>query len=280
MTRRLAPTVMYYLLSSALLLATTAQAAVLSLSAPRFTITASNGTELRSEPLSLTQKTPRPLSLGEKDVLKVTFQVVDKEGKGVQPHQTFLRFFDEVTGEEGIQPVRITPGGKAKFELDMVKPPLSLPATGEAPLKVTLLLGSTAHSPLKLELFDLVVPASQPVVQHPDEASFYPLPPIEHTFRPEQKLPPKPISAVFTGLTLAPWLVLLGLWGSIAPSVPRLFSPKIIPFTLSLGAFEVLLFWYWVDLKLGQVLLYGAILGVATLFTGNYALASIADRRV
>lgn len=51
-------------------------------------------------------------------MLKLTFQVVDKEGgKGVQPHQTFLRFYDEVMGEEGIQPVKVTPGGKAKFEL-------------------------------------------------------------------------------------------------------------------------------------------------------------------
>ena len=58
------------------------------------------------------------MKLGEKDILKLTFQVVDKEaGKGVQPHQTFLRFYDEKSGEEGIQPVRVTPGGKAKFEL-------------------------------------------------------------------------------------------------------------------------------------------------------------------
>lgn len=35
----------------------------------------------------------------------------------MQPHQTFLRFFDPKTHEEGIQPVRVTPGGKAKFEL-------------------------------------------------------------------------------------------------------------------------------------------------------------------
>lgn len=51
-------------------------------------------------------------------MLKFTFQVAESEGgKGVQPHQTFLRFYDEVSGEEGVQPVRVTPGGKAKFEL-------------------------------------------------------------------------------------------------------------------------------------------------------------------
>lgn len=63
-------------------------------------------------------KKPQALSLGPADVLKLTFQVVEAEdGKGVQPHQTFIRLYDEVTGEEGIQPVKVTPGGKAKFEL-------------------------------------------------------------------------------------------------------------------------------------------------------------------
>jgi oligosaccharyltransferase complex subunit delta (ribophorin II) len=59
-----------------------------------------------------------------------------------------------------------------------------------------------------------------------------------------------------------------------------LFSPSILSFILCLGAFEGLLFWYWVDLKLGQVLLYGAMLSIPTLFAGKTALASIGSRRV
>ena len=57
------------------------------------------------------------MTLGASDVLKLTFQIVDEDGKGVQPHQTFLRFYDPVTHEEGVQPVKVTSGGKAKFEL-------------------------------------------------------------------------------------------------------------------------------------------------------------------
>jgi oligosaccharyltransferase complex subunit delta (ribophorin II) len=34
---------------------------------------------------------------------------------------------------------------------------------------------------------------------------------IEHTFRAPQKLPPRPISALFAGVTLAPWAILLAL---------------------------------------------------------------------
>ena len=178
--------------------------------------------------------------LGSSDVLKLTFTVAEKENdKGVQPHQTFLRFYDETTGEEGIQPIRVSPAGKAKFELvrnprypssgcwsltatfflffifwpaqNMARPPTSLPPTGEAPLRVTLLLGSFAHISAKFELFELIVPPSQAAPQHPDEASFHLLPEIQHTFRPEPKTPPRFISAIFSALVLAPWVVLLGL---------------------------------------------------------------------
>jgi hypothetical protein len=93
----------------------------------------------------------------------------------------------------------------------MARPPSSLPPTKEAPLQVTLLLGSFKHAPEKIDLFDLHVPASHPPPVHPEEASFHPLPPIAHTFRPEQVLPPKYISAVFAGAVLTPWVVLLAL---------------------------------------------------------------------
>jgi len=270
------------LLSSLLVLAATARASVLTLQSPRVSTYDSTGAGIRTEVLKLTEKPLHPLAVGPTDSLKLTFQVVEegKEGKGVQPLQTFLRFYDPETKEEGIQPLRVTPAGKSKFELNMAKPPLSIPPTTTSPLQVTLIIGSPSHSPLKIELFDMTLPESHPAPQHSDEASFHLLPEIVHTFRAPQKVPPRPISALFAGVTLAPWAVLLALWSQVFPGVPYLFSPSILPFIASLGAFEFLLVWYWVDLKLGQVLLYGGILGIATLFTGKTALASIGARRV
>lgn len=66
----------------------------------------------------------------------------------------------------------------------------------------------------------------------------------------------------------------------MSPSTPRLFSPSILPFTALLAAFESLLVWYWIDLKLGQVLLYGGILSIPTVFAGKRALASMGDVRL
>lgn len=93
----------------------------------------------------------------------------------------------------------------------MNKPPTSLPPTTSDPLQVSLLLGSYTHDPAIIELFDLTLPPSLPAPQHPEEETYNPRPEIFHTFRPEPKSPNKAISAVFSGLVLAPWAVLLGL---------------------------------------------------------------------
>ncbi|KAJ7275232.1 oligosaccharyl transferase delta subunit [Mycena haematopus] len=271
------------LLCGLLVLAATARASVLTLQSPRVSTYDSAGEGIRTEVLKLNEKPLHPLALGPTDSLKLTFQVVEEKSlKGVQPLQTFLRFYDPKTNEEGIQPLRVTPAGKSKFELNMAKPPPSIPPTTSSPLQVTLIIGSASHSPLKIELFDLTLPESQPAPEHPDEATFHLLPEIVHTFRAPQKVPPRAISALFAGVAIAPWAVLLALasWSQVFTGVPHLFSLSILPFIASLGAFEVLLVWYWVDLKLGDVLLYGGILGVATLFSGNAALASIGARRV
>lgn len=56
------------------------------------------------------------------------------------------------------------------------------------------------------------------------------------------------------------------------PSFTRAFEPTTLSFIASLTAMEGLLFWYWVDLKLGQVLAYGAVVGLITTITGKKAL--------
>ncbi|EPT00561.1 hypothetical protein FOMPIDRAFT_1030401 [Fomitopsis schrenkii] len=261
-------------LVAALLAVATAHAASLSVQNPLLTVTGADASQLRSE-------SPETVKLGPSDVLKLTFQVAEAEGgKGVQPHQTFLRFSDEATGEEGVQPVRVTPGGKAKFELNMARPPASLPPTTTNPLKVSLILGSFVHAPAQYELFDLYVPASHPPPTHPDEVAFAPRPEITHTFRPEQRIPAKAVSAFFGAFVFWPWFVLLGFWYEIGPRVPHLLSPHIVPFVVSLAAFEGLLFWYWVDLRLGQVLLYGGILAIPSTLAGKQALAKTSEWRL
>ena len=93
----------------------------------------------------------------------------------------------------------------------MAKPPSSLPPSGEAPLRVSLLLGSFVHSPAIFDLFDLHVPPSAPAPVHPEGIFYHSRPELAHTFHPDQKLPPRPISALFAALVLTPWAALFVL---------------------------------------------------------------------
>lgn len=47
--------------------------------------------------------------------------------------------------------------------------------------------------------------ANPPTPSYPD--TFAPLPEITHTFRPDQRMPPKILSMVFSGLVLVPWVL-------------------------------------------------------------------------
>ena len=99
----------------------------------------------------------------------------------------------------------------------MARPLSSLPPTSATPIRVSLILGSFKPSltPATVRLFDLKLPPSQPAPTHPEEASFHALPEIQHTFRPEQKLPNSVVSALGAFVVLGPW-VLLAVMASLS----------------------------------------------------------------
>jgi len=258
------------LLSLATLLASLCNAK-LSFKAGQASLSGSDATVM--EKLTLEPSKSQQIKMAANEALKLTFTVYDDQKEAaVQPHQTFLRFLDEQTLEEGVVPVKVSRDGKARFSMNLRKPPTGLPPTTGQPLKVSLILGSFQYEGAVIPLLDLTLPPSGVVPPHPDEVSYHPQPEIHHTFRPEQKVPYKLISFVFAGLTLAPWVLLLGLLSRLPISVKP--TGRTLPFIGLLAAFEGLLFWYWVDLRLGQVLTYGAILGLLTAAAGKRALSA------
>ncbi|KAG8853268.1 hypothetical protein FRB96_008352 [Tulasnella sp. 330] len=258
------------LLSLAALLVASCQAK-LSIKAGKATISGADATVTHT--VNLEPSKTAQLKLAADETFKMVFTVFDDEKNvDVMPHQAFLRFWDEQTEDEGIVPVKVARDGKARFSMNIRKPPIGLPPTTGDPLKVSLILGSFTYEGAVMPLFDITLPPSGSVPPHPDEASYHPQPEIFHTFRPDQKLPPKPISFVFAAYTLAPWLVLIGFLAKLPISLTP--TTKTIPFITCLAAFEGLLIWYWVDLYLGQVLTYGAALGLLTVVAGKRALSA------
>ncbi|KAG1745394.1 uncharacterized protein EDB91DRAFT_1236327 [Suillus paluster] len=223
----------------------TVQAASLPLHSPRFMISASDVTQL------LFTKKPEPLTLGATDTLKFTFQITENDNGKVSNRSKRSSDSMTVSGKEGIQPVRVTPGGKAKFEL--VLPTCDLhpsPQLRTDSLEVSFMLGSFVHAPEKYDLFDLSIPTSQTPTEHSDEASFHILPVIKHTFRPDQRSPPRLISAVFAAA-----------WSKINFRVYNLFAPSIVPFTALLAV------------------LNRGIFAIPTVFAGKQALFATGEWR-
>lgn len=265
---------------------------------------------------SLAKKPPKPILLEKTDTLKLTFQVVEKDtGNGVQPHQTFLRFYDKTTGEEGIQPIRVTSGGKAKFELvrlpryiyfhSLLNHHTEYIQTGVvvAP-DLWRSLASHSHHWISSTL----PPLYRPLWFDHSRVATRPSSPSRSIFPSSSwnssHFPSRTKASPETGfchllcrgscsldgaswhgkcrIILHPIILLIDhlQWSQVAPRVTHLLSPNIFPFIATLGAFESLLVWYWVDLKLGQVLLYGGFLSIVTVLTGKHALSKIGDRRL
>jgi len=220
---------------------------------------------------TLTPNSPEPptLVLSNADTFKLSFTVEDEKGNGVVPAQSMLRVWDEESGEDALLPFKVSAAGKGRFELNMRRPPPQLPPTPtKIPLNVSLLLAFPPHAPLNLHLLQLQLPLSEPATEHAEEHFYHPQPEIFHTFRVDPRVPPRVLSLVGAGAVAGPWAVLLLLLGNLRPSLPFASSPKLLLFLTTLTAFEGLLITYWVQLSLGEVLLYGAVLGGVTVIAG------------
>ncbi|EJU02427.1 hypothetical protein DACRYDRAFT_66539 [Dacryopinax primogenitus] len=213
------------------------------------------------------------LAVSAADTFKLSFTVEDEKGNAVVPVQSMLRLWDEESGEDTLLPFKVSLAGKGRFELNMRRPPPQLPPTPtKTPLNVSLVLASPPHAPVQLNLLHLQLPLSEPAAEHPEEHLYHLQPEIYHTFRPEEKVPPRIISLLGAGAVGAPWALLLILLASLRPSFSFATSPRLLLFLTTLTAFDGLLITYWIQLTLGQVLLYGSILGGITVITGVSAL--------
>ncbi|XP_017875714.1 dolichyl-diphosphooligosaccharide--protein glycosyltransferase subunit 2 [Ceratina calcarata] len=105
-------------------------------------------------------------------------------------------------------------------------------------------------------------------------------PEIKHMFREPEKRPPVYVSNLFTGLCLAPVLLLLVLWARLGVNISNFpFSLSAITFHLGLGSIFVLLGIFWLKLNMFVTLrcLFG--LGIVTFLAGNKMLSQIAQKQ-
>ncbi|KAF7996632.1 hypothetical protein HCN44_002278 [Aphidius gifuensis] len=106
--------------------------------------------------------------------------------------------------------------------------------------------------------------------------TYVPKPEIKHMFREPEKRPPVLVSNLFTGLCLAPVLILLVLWVKLDVNVSKFpFSISAIVFHLGLGSIFVLFGIFWLQLNMFVTLRYLFGLGVVTFLSGSKLLSHI-----
>ncbi|CAK9832070.1 Dolichyl-diphosphooligosaccharide--protein glycosyltransferase subunit 2 [Anthophora retusa] len=104
-------------------------------------------------------------------------------------------------------------------------------------------------------------------------------PEIKHMFREPEKRPPAFVSNLFTGLCLAPVLLLLLLWAKLGVNISNFpFSLSAVTFHLGLGSIFILFGIFWLKLNMFVTLRYLLGLGVVTFLAGNKMLSRIAHK--
>ncbi|KAL0132059.1 hypothetical protein PUN28_000081 [Cardiocondyla obscurior] len=104
-------------------------------------------------------------------------------------------------------------------------------------------------------------------------------PEIKHMFREPERRPPAFVSNLFTGLCLAPVLLLLILWARIGVNISNFpLSLSAIIFHVGLGGIFVLFGIFWLRLNMFVTLRCLLGFGVFTFLAGNKMLSQIAHR--
>lgn len=115
-------------------------------------------------------------------------------------------------------------------------------------------------------------------LSHKEISDIYqPKPEIKHMFREPEKRPPVYVSNLFTGLCLAPVLLLLVIWAKLGVNISNFpFSLSAILFHLGLGSIFALLGIFWLKLNMFVTLRYLLCIGLVTFLAGNKLLSHIA----
>lgn len=105
-----------------------------------------------------------------------------------------------------------------------------------------------------------------------------PKPEISHLFRPAEKRPPETVSLFFTGLTVAPLLIVLVLWAKIGIDFDN-FTPIAFPFHLGFGSILGLFTLFWLKLDMFITCAWLIPIGGFTFLAGNKLLSNLAKQR-
>ncbi|KAI3633042.1 hypothetical protein MIR68_009117 [Amoeboaphelidium protococcarum] len=109
---------------------------------------------------------------------------------------------------------------------------------------------------------------------------FEPLPELQHTFRPDPKMPSSLISFTFSGIVFVPWVVLLLYWLSNGALNMKKFpfarAGELLPSVLFIGglcAYVYTMFLYWLKFNMFEMLTIVAPLCAFIALSGRWLVS-------
>lgn len=233
--------------------------------------------------LEKNNKFPEMYTLDHQQKINLRFDLFDDQtNKVMNVHQAFVRFTDK-SGAEIIFIAEQDVAKAYKFEMDLGLRAGDFGARSGV-YSVDLVIGdasivnsfvrSLGEVTLKFSLESKKdSPTSAPLRQARPE--------INHLFREPEKRPPRFVSDLFTGLCLAPILILFILWGRLGINTSNFgFSLSALGFHGGLGAIFSLFLCFWLKLDMFQTIKYLIPLAFFTFLCGNRVLRFIANKRL
>ena len=203
--------------------------------------------------------------------------------KLVTAHQTFVRLTNVKTKQEVIFVAeQESTGTTYKFDLDVgAKSKDFRNLSGK--YTMDLIVGDAViENPISWHLADVQLTFQDDPLSAPfTETRYAKKPEITHLFREPEKRPPATVSNLFTGLVLAPILILFILWIKIGVNISNFpFSLSALAFHVGLAAIFGLYFCYFVKLNMFQTLRYLGLIGIPTFIFGHRLLSYIAAKSI
>lgn len=228
-------------------------------------------------------KFPEVFQLDHQQKLTLRFDLFDEAtNKIMSVHQAFVRFSDKSNAE--IVFVAEQDVAKAyKFELDIGARAGDF--SGKSGVyDVDIIIGDSSlinSFTRNLGQVNLKFSLESRKEQKPSSVIRKARPEIHHLFRQPEKRPPRFVSDLFTGLCLAPILVLFILWGRVGINTSNFsFSLSALGFHGGLGAIFSLFLCFWLRLDMFQTIQYLLGLSIITFLCGNRVLRYIASKRL
>ncbi|XP_053978808.1 dolichyl-diphosphooligosaccharide--protein glycosyltransferase subunit 2 [Hylaeus anthracinus] len=228
---------------------------------------------------------------------KLVMRFLLKDGatkKNMRTHQAFVRLSSASTSNDGKKGHEILfvaePDASHVYKFDM---PVGSAAGNfdhqSGDYNVELIVGDAIlNNPFQWKLATVTLKFPEPTSaeridksnSHRPKLDVYSTKPeIKHMFREPEKRPPAFVSNLFTGLCLAPVLLLLILWAKLGANISNFpLSVSAFTFHTGLGSIFVLFGIFWLKLNMFVTLRYLLSLGVVTFLAGNKLLSHIAHK--